>query len=430
MKKDKAYTNDASNESSLFSWFILIINLASAFLISKIDDYNFWFLGLLIINVLISVVFARKINKAVLNISRILLGLLFIYSGFVKGVDPLGTQFKIVDYFYAYNMAWAAPFALVMSVLMNAMEFSMGALFFLKVKTRWVSLLSLFVMLFFTLTTLYDALYSPVPDCGCFGDALVITNWQTFYKNLVINSFILIVFIRRFDFKAYSSKVLEYSTLAIVVFGFVFFENYNINNLPIVDFRTWKVGNHLVPENPQDVKYFLTYKNTKTGEEKEYISKELPWQDSTFIADWRWLSSREEDPNIAQINVFPMIDNDGIDVSKELVSDTNYVFIFSIYHINDMPEKLVSFMNQFFTDANEAGYNSVILNSDLPEVYNAYKNKYSLQEFPVFNSDDTALKAAVRSNPGLIVVKKGKVIAKYHYRNFLPLKRIINNLDD
>lgn len=430
MAVNKNFTNDKSNESALFSWIFLVLNLATAFFISKIDDYSFWFLGLLIVNIVLSIVFARKINKLVLNISRILLGALFVYSGFVKGVDPLGTQFKIADYFYAYGIAWAVPIALVLSVLMNAMEFSMGALFLLRVKTKWVSLLSLFVMLFFTLTTLYDALYSPVPDCGCFGDALIITNWQTFYKNLVINSFVLIVFFRRFDFKEYSSKVLEYSTLLIVVLGFIVFENYNINNLPMVDFRPWKVGNNLIPENPQPVKYFLTYKNTKTGEEKEYLSKELPWQDSTFTADWKWLSSREEDPNVGEMNVFPMLDKEGNDISKELVGDTNYVFIFSVYDINAVPSELVTFLNQFYSDAIKYDLSVVIINSDLPEDFTAFKNKYSLADYPVFNSDDTALKAAVRSNPGLVVVRKGKVIAKYHYHNFLSLKDLLTELND
>lgn len=430
MAVNKNFTNDKSNESALFSWIFLVLNLATAFFISKIDDYSFWFLGLLIVNMVLSIVFARKINKFVLNISRILLGALFVYSGFVKGVDPLGTQFKIADYFYAYGIAWAVPIALVLSVLMNAMEFSMGALFLLRVKTKWVSLLSLFVMLFFTLTTLYDALYSPVPDCGCFGDALIITNWQTFYKNLVINSFVLIVFFRRFDFKEYSSKVLEYSTLLIVVLGFIVFENYNINNLPMVDFRPWKVGNNLIPENPQPVKYFLTYKNTKTGEEKEYLSKELPWQDSTFTADWKWLSSREEDPNVGEMNVFPMLDKEGNDISKELVGDTNYVFIFSVYDINAVPSELVTFLNQFYSDAIKYDLSVVIINSDLPEDFTAFKNKYSLADYPVFNSDDTALKAAVRSNPGLVVVRKGKVIAKYHYHNFLSLKDLLTELND
>ncbi len=430
MIRDNAFTNDAKNESKLISWFLLLLNLISAFLISKIDDYSFWFLSLLLVNMVLSIVFARKINKAVLNISRLLLGLLFIYSGFVKGVDPLGTQFKIEDYFFAYGMAWAAPLALILSVLMNALEFSMGALFFLKVKTKWVSLISLFVMLFFTLTTLYDALYSPVPDCGCFGDALIITNWQTFYKNLVINSFVLIVFIRRFDFKEYSSKVIEYATLAIVVFGFIFFETYNINNLPVIDFRPWKVGNYLIPKNPKPVKYFLTYKNKETGEEREYLSKELPWQDSTFMADWEWLSSREEDPNAGEMNVFPMVDNEGVDVSKELVSDSNYVFIFSIYNIDDVPRDIVGFMNQFYNDANTQGCVTVVLNSDLPEDFQAFKRETSLADFPIYNSDDTALKAAVRSNPGLIVIRKGKVLAKYHYHNFISLKEILSQLND
>ncbi len=430
MKRGKSYTNHPDNESALFSWFFLALNLSSAFLISKVDSYSFWFLGLLLVNIILAIVFARKINRLVLNISRILIGALFIYSGFVKGVDPLGTQFKIEDYFFAYGMAWAAPMALVLSVLMNALEFSMGALFFLRIKTRWVSIVSLFVMLFFTLTTLYDALYSPVPDCGCFGDALIITNWQTFYKNLVINAFVLLVFLRRFDFKEYSSKIFEYSSLLIVVGGFIFFENYNINNLPVVDFRPWKVGNYLLPQNPLPVKYYLTYKNTKTGEEKEYLSKELPWQDSTFLADWKWLSSREVDPNIDSRNVFPMTDASGNDISKELVSDTNYVFIFSIYDINKVPHNLIGFMNHFYYDATTNGFHTVILNSNLPEVFEAFKKEYSLVDFPVYNSDDTALKAAIRSNPGLIVVKNAKVIAKYHYNNWESLKELLSELND
>jgi uncharacterized membrane protein YphA (DoxX/SURF4 family) len=412
-------------ESALISWFLLILNLASAFYISKTEDYSFWFLILLIVNMTLSFVFAKKINNIVLNLSRILLGILFIYSGFVKGVDPLGTQFKIEDYFYAYHMEWAVPSALILSVIMNAAEFTIGGLLILRIKTKWVIIIALLMMIGFTITTLFDALYSPVPDCGCFGDALIISNWQTFYKNLVINAFILIVFIRRLDFKEYSSKIIEYSGLAAVILGFASFEVYNINNLPIVDFRPWKLNNRLVPENPKPVQYFLTYKNTKTGEEKEYLSKELPWKDSLFMAEWKWASSREIDPNIAEMNVFPMIDEGGNDVSKEIVSDSNFVFIFVIYNLNKVPTKTVAPINEFYALASKNNYNVVLLSSDLPSDLRDFREKNKMSDIPVFNSDDTALKAAVRSNPGLIVVKSGKVIAKYHHRNFPTFEEFI-----
>ena len=426
MSTHKSLEN-SKGESALLSWFLLLLNLGSAYFISLIEDYSFWLLALLIVNMGLSLVFAKKIDKTVLSISRILLGMLFIYSGFVKGVDPLGTQFKIEDYFYAYHMEWAVPMALILSVILNAFEFSIGALLVLRIKTKWVSIIALLMMIAFTITTLFDALYSPVPDCGCFGDALIITNWQTFYKNLVINAFILIVLIRRADFKEYSSKVVEYSGLLAVILGFGIFEVYNINNLPVVDFRPWKLNNRLVPEKPKPVKYYLTYKNTKTGEEREYLSKELPWQDSLFMAEWKWASSREVDPNIAEMNTFPMIDNEGNDVSKALVSDTNYTFLFVIYNIDKVPLNTIKIINKFYADATSKSYNTVLLNSDLPSELKEFQEKNNLVDIPVFNSDDTALKAAVRSNPGLIVVRSGRVIAKYHHSDFPSFDEFIKS---
>ncbi len=424
MSTHKSLEN-SKGESMILSWSLLLINLGSAFFISKIDDYSFWFLVLLIVNMGLSFVFARKIDKTILNISRVLLGLLFIYSGFVKGVDPLGTQFKIEDYFYAYHMEWAVPSALVLSVLLNAVEFSIGALLIFRIKTKWVIIIALLTMIAFTITTLFDALYSPVPDCGCFGDALIISNWQTFYKNLVINSFILIVLIRRGDIKEYSSKMLEYSGLAVILLGFGLFEVYNINNLPVVDFRPWKLNNRLIPEHPKPVKYYLTYKNIKTGEEREYLSKELPWKDSLFLAEWKWSSSREIDPNISEMNTFPMLDDEGNDISKALVSDTNYAFIFVIYNVSKVPVNTIALINKFYSDAISKSYNTVLLSSDLPTDFMKFKQKNGLVDIPVYNSDDTALKAAVRSNPGLIVVKSGRVIAKYHYSHFPTFNEFI-----
>ncbi|MCK5845896.1 MAG: DoxX family protein [Bacteroidales bacterium] len=400
------------------SWIFLIITLISAYVISIIDSYNLMFLLLLISNIGFAILYSKSIDKVVLNIGRVLIGILFIYSGIVKGVDPLGTQFKIEDYFFAYGMDWAAPYALLLSVLLNAVEFSMGALLLFRVKIKYISTLSLFMMVMFTITTLYDALYSPVPDCGCFGDALVITNWQTFYKNLVINALVVIVFMRRTDFAKYKSKVLEYYILIGVVMGFTVFEVYNINNLPLIDFRSWKVENRLLPENPQPVKYYLTYENKLTGETKEYLSKELPWQDSIFMADWKWLSSREIDPNISDMNTFPMIDVNGNDQSKEIVSYDGNTYIFIVYKVDKVGEDAAKYIKDFVDIAAKNGLRVVVLNSDLPKDFNEFVEINNIGELKVFNSDDTALKAAIRSNPGLIIVNSGKVVSKYHHNNF------------
>ena len=410
------------------SWLFLLLNLFSAFYISKVEDFQLWFVLLLSFNMMLGLAFAKRINNAVLFISRILVGLLFIYSGFVKGVDPLGMQFRIEDYFYAYGTIWALPLALGLSVFLNAFEFSLGALILTKIKARWVNILALLMMVFFTITTVNDALNNPVPDCGCFGDALIITNWQTLYKNLVIDAFIIVLALRGADIKLKWPSQSQLLVFFAIVFGFVGFEYYNIQHLPVMDFRPWKVGYRLLPENPKPVKYFLTYKNTQTGDTKEYLSKDLPWQDSVFMADWKWLSSREVDPNFEEKRTFPMVDADGNDWSSDIVQYEGGVLIISVYDIQKMTQEEADKVKVLYTEAMKAGLEMILLNSNTTDVYNEYKQKLGLPELDVYSSDDTALKAAIRSNPGLIVVKNATVLAKYHvndYPNIEVIKTIL-----
>lgn len=417
-----------NNSVNWLSWLFLTFNISAAFLISRIDDFQFLFLALLIFNIIFGIAFAKRINKTVFNILRILVGTLFIYSGFVKGVDPLGTQFRIEDYFYVYGTTWAIPFALGLSVILNAFEFSMGVLLISKIKAKWVNVLVLLMMLYFTFTTLDDALYNRVPDCGCFGDALIITNWQTFYKNLVIDAIVLMLFIRRSEIKLKWPVQVQFATVLLIVFGFLGFEYYNIQNLPIIDFRPWKVGNRLMPENPQPVKFYLTYENTKTGEKKEFLSKDLPWQDSTFKADWKWLSSREEDPNKDENRLFPMVDEEGNDWSNDLIQSKNGLLIISIYDVQKLSMDDSEKLNHLFAKAQNENIEMIMLNSNISDVYNKYKKELLLPDMEIYSSDDTALKAAVRSNPGLIIVKNAKVLAKYHINNFPDIEEIKNIL--
>ena len=410
------------------SWLFLALNISSAFLISRVDDFQLLFLLLLIFNIILGIVFAKRINKTVIAISRVLVGALFIYSGFVKGVDPLGTQFRIEDYFYVYGTTWAIPFALGLSVILNAFEFSMGALLISKIKAKWVTVLALLMMVFFTFTTLDDALYSRVPDCGCFGDALIITNWQTFYKNLVIDAIVLMLFIRRSDIKLKWPAQIQSATILIIVIGFLGFEYYNIQNLPIIDFRPWKVGNRLMPENPKPVKFYLTYENTKTGEKKEFLSKDLPWQDSIFKADWKWLSSREDDPNKEENRLFPMVDEEGNDWSNDLMQNKEGLLIISVYDVKKLNMDDSEKLNHLFAQAQKENIEIIMLNSNSSDVYDKYKKELLLPIMEMYSSDDTALKAAVRSNPGLIIVKNAKVLAKYHINNFPTIQEIKNIL--
>lgn len=395
----------------------MLMTFISAYLISIFDTYNIWFLGLLILNIILGVIISSKAEGWVLKISRLAVGLLFVYSGFVKGVDPLGTQFRIEDYFYAYGTLWALPYALILSVFLNAFEFSMGALLLLKLKTKYVAWLTLLLMIFFTATTLNDAINQPVPDCGCFGDALIITNWQTFYKNLVIGAFVLMIFFRRMSYVNLRSNKFQLSAIVTIFVIFTGFEAFTIRHLPILDFRPWKESTRLLPENPQPAEYFFTYKNNTSGEEKEYLSTELPWKDSLFMAQWSFVSSREMDPNEGFYKTFPMMDNDGNDLSKELVSMEKPVFFMVVYNIEKASESSLKIFDNIYRQCQQKGWDFYLLNSDIPEDLQSYRTKYKLENYPVLNSDDTSLKAAVRSNPGLIIVRNSFVVKKYNYRD-------------
>ena len=178
------------NETTI-PWISICLALASAVGIYFLPTYHHWFLGILLLNLLISLVFNKKYDNTALTVCRLLVGALFIFSSFTKGVDPLGTKYKMLDYLAVYGMTWLNGAALVLAMLMILAEFIVGICLITKVYPRLAVLGATLLMLFFTTTTLFDALYDLVPDCGCFGTAIKMTNWQTFYKNLVIDAVLI-----------------------------------------------------------------------------------------------------------------------------------------------------------------------------------------------------------------------------------------------
>ena len=289
-----------------------------------------------------------KLNWSLNVVARVFVGLVFLFSSFVKGVDPMGTAFKINDYLTAWqfgglSLEWLQPAAPFLSMLLITLEFLVGMLLLAGSFRRGTAWLLALMMIFFTITTLYDAITNKVSDCGCFGDAIKLTNWQTFWKNIILDIPTLWIFLTRcLRLKRRTERdtlVAIFAIMMMVIFGL-----FNINNEPCIDFRAWKVGNQMVEmdENLQ-VKSYLTYRNKSTGETQEFPSEELmkKMEDPAWEEAWEWESSRVEDPHEIKADGFAMMDMEMNDHAQELIASQDYLMMVTLYDLNKIDEKVL-----------------------------------------------------------------------------------------
>jgi len=356
--------------------------------------------------------------KWIANISRILIGLVFVFSGFVKGDDPLGFAYKLEDYFIAFNWSFFIPLALFFSILLCTIEFTIGVMLLLNLKMKLTSWLVLIMMVFFTCLTFNDALYSPVPDCGCFGDAIKLTNWQTFYKNLVLLPLAILVFVYRKKFKPFTSEPRQLLIAATFIVLFAMFSYRCYSHLPFRDFTEWKTGNKLYPDNPKPVKYYLSYKNKKTGETKEYLSPNYPFNDSAWMSQWEFVSQRVEDPNEYFGKSLIISDTSGNNVTESIIRNPDYQLIVNSYDLSKADREAFVKLNGFCAKAYTDNIATAVLVSSRPSDIDKFVNENKLQ-LDFYTADDIILKTIVRSNPGLLLMKDGVILKKWH-RNDIP----------
>jgi len=400
----------------IIGWIFILIVLASTWSIQYFEELSFPFLVLLLAEMTFAVIFASRFTKGQLALGRILIGLLFIYSGFVKGVDPIGTEYRIVDYFIAYGMEWAFPFALPLSVIMIASEFVLGVLLIVNIRIRSTLWLVLLMMVLFTATTLNDAINNPVPDCGCFGDAIILTNWQTFYKNLTINALLLVVFLSQKRILPLLGKKTELVLAFAFIIMFVWFEIFNIRHLPVIDFRDWKEGNKMSLDNPLPLKYYLTYKNSSTDEEKEYLSPDYPYNDSVWMSQWEFVSQRVVDPN-PPMHDLSIQDEDGNDFTSQIIENPEFQFVLVAYDIQKANWEKMDEIKTFSETCYQNEISFIVITSSLPEEVEQFK-KETGWEIDFYYADDITQMAMIRSNPGLILLKESIVLRKWHSNDF------------
>ena len=402
------------NNKHVISWVSILVAIASAVGIFFIPEYRLWFLLVLIANMVVSTLFRKQYDKPALTVCRILVGGLFIFSSFTKGVDPLGTKYKMLDYFASYHIEWLNETAMVLAVLMILAEFLIGICLLTNVCPKIATIGGAAFMLMFTVVTLFDALYDMVPDCGCFGTAVKMTNWQTFYKNLVIDAVLipLVLNIRSVNCRL-KPGVQFLIGLAYAVL-FTGFELYNYRHLPVVDFMDWKVGKQMNQEQDVEQQIFLTFKNKETGKTQEYLSPDYPWNDSAWMSQWEFVDQRVEGGN--DYLGFSALDQDGDEVTEMILSTEN-LLMFTSHDLSKITDKEWEKIKTVTEKAEQKGFTVVWMTAAMPDEVAKLQEAHPYMS-EVYYGDELEIKTIVRFNPGLIWLDNGLVVDKWSAIDF------------
>ena len=364
-------------------------------------------------------------KQKLLVLVRWFVGIVFVFSGFVKGIDPMGFQYKLNDYLEALNLNSLEFLSFPGALLLPLAEFAIGIGLITGILVKLSSKLALVFMFFFTPLTLYIALKNPVTDCGCFGDALVISNWQTFYKNIVLIILALLLYINREKLLLIFTPQYRKIVFFILLFCYAIVVYWSYNHEPIFDFRPYKVGANIpdgmkIPDGaPSDV-YENTYyyRNLKTNEVKKFNDRDFPWQDTI---NWKFKSM---DPPLLikkgyrpPIHDFSIQTADKENVTDLYLQDSLFTFVVIAFDLEKSSNKKQKELNTLANWAKNKGYHFIGLTS----TSGARLAKYQREQQPAYEmmfSDQITLKTIIRSNPGLILLKKGTIIGKWHYNDF------------
>lgn len=375
-----------------------------------------------------------------LGFCRIFTGLLFIFSGFIKANDPTGFGYKLQEYFEVFHLTAFNEYATAMAVVICGFEILLGALLLFGVYANLVAWGLLLLILFFTFLTFYSAFFEVVTSCGCFGDAIPLTPWQSFSKDLVLLTLILIIFFNRKQIrsiiKGSGNQFVVTLITAVVSLGIGV---YTVNYLPFIDFLPYKIGNNLpslmvLPEGKQaDVfEQLYTMKNKKTGETKKvndkvYMADKL-WEDESWEIIGEPESKLVKKGYDIPIPDLLITDADGADHTQEIIANPYYNIIIVAKDLSstniDAIQKINQTVTQMTKDYN--GLRVVLLTASASKDAQYLSDKMQLIA-EIYYADLIPLKSMIRANPGVILLKGGNVMGKWHYNNFPDAKTIEDN---
>ena len=375
--------------------------------------------------------YMNKIKSILVNLSRTLLALTFIFSGFVKAIDPLGSQYKIAEYLEAVQLSAYIPdwAQLILSVGLSAIEFTLGVMLLLAIRRRLASKLSLIMMVVMTLVTLWLTVSNPIQDCGCFGDAIHLTNTQTFIKNIILLTAAIILACWPLYQIRFVSKTNQWIAFYFTIVFIVTASTLSLYHLPIFDFRPYYIGQNIkkgmeIPKGAKLTTYKTTFICEKNGVTKEFTENDYPYNDSTWVfkdTHQEILEKGYEPP----IHDFSITDEKtGEDLTDSILTKDGYTFLLIAPVLERADDSNFGEIDAIYEYAKENGYGFYGLTASTDKAVKHWRD-ITGAEYPFYTMDGTTLKTIIRSNPGLVLLYKGTIINKWSH-NDLPKQAELN----
>lgn len=349
-----------------------------------------------------------------INALRFTLALVFAFSGFVKAVDPMGTVYKMADYAEAFSLSLPAGLLFVGAILLITIEYVMGICLFFGLYRRFYLSLTVAFLLVMTPLTLYLALYNPVTDCGCFGDAVVLTNWQTFGKNLLLLLMAVVALLGSKHVWIFMSDRTRWLIFVYAIVSVSLFIPYNLRHLPAIDFRPYHIGANIidgmtVPDDAPQDEYETLFVLEKEGQRRTFTADNYPDTTWTFVSRENRLVSRGYVPPITDFHLATL---DGDDVTWEVLEQSGYTFLVVAHDLERTNEGMLDVLNDLYDYAIVNGYAFYMLTSSSEQATREW-TEHTAAAYPYLQADEILLKTMIRSNPGLIVLKDATVIGKW-----------------
>lgn len=362
------------------------------------------------------------------NACRFLLGATFVFSGFVKAIDPIGTQYKLQDYISAVGMGGIVPdiVTLLASVALSALEFSLGVFVLFAIRRHLVSKILVAFMAVMTLITVWIALFNPVKDCGCFGEALRLTNMQTLLKNIVLLAASVVVAWRPLRMYRFLSRSTQWIAINYTILFVLLLSAHCLYHLPLIDFRPYHIGMNIkkgmeIPAGAPQPEFETTFILQKNGVKKEFTLDNYPDSSWQFV-DSKTVQTKEG--YVPPIHDFSIQKADGDDITDSVLTAKGYIFLLVSPHLEQADDSNFGDIDLLYEYCQERKIPFYCLTASTKKDIDHWAD-ITGAEYPFCFTDETTLKTIIRSNPGLLLLKDGTIIRKWSH-NDLPSSSSLN----